>query len=190
MCITNGCFCLDLPMVFSNYFLEWHYIDVIMGTIASQITSLTIVYSTVYSDADQKKISKLRVTGLCAVNSPETGEFPAQRTSNAENVSIWWRHHEKGLYHVCFEFHHNFSIDNKPALCQIKVKYLIFSKVLRCNHWSLVFVVKLLGLLRRFYIEGILPKGPYLPCVSMASRALLAGYHITYISHILLLTVL
>ena len=32
-----------------------HYIDVIMGTIASQITSLTIVYSTVYSDADQRK---------------------------------------------------------------------------------------------------------------------------------------
>ena len=23
-----------------------------------------------------------------------TGEFPAQRSSNAENVSIWWRHHE------------------------------------------------------------------------------------------------
>ena len=32
-----------------------HYSDVIMGTIASQITSLTIVYSTVYSDADQRK---------------------------------------------------------------------------------------------------------------------------------------
>ena len=26
-----------------------------MGTIASQLTSLTIVYSTVYSDADQRK---------------------------------------------------------------------------------------------------------------------------------------
>ena len=26
-------------------------------------------------------------------------------------------------------------------------------------------------------IEGILPKGPYLPCVSMAGRALLTGYH-------------
>ena len=25
------------------------------------------------------------------------------------------------------------------------------------------------------YIEGILPKGPYLPCVSMAGMALLAG---------------
>ena len=32
-----------------------HYSDVIMGVIASQITSLTIVCSTVYSDADQRK---------------------------------------------------------------------------------------------------------------------------------------
>ena len=32
-----------------------HYSDVIMSGIASQITSLTIVYSTVYSDADQRK---------------------------------------------------------------------------------------------------------------------------------------
>ena len=38
-------------------FLEnWkHYIDVIMTTMASQITSLMVVYSTVYSDADQRK---------------------------------------------------------------------------------------------------------------------------------------
>ena len=40
-----------------------------------------------------KKTSKLRVTGLCAGNSPGTGEFPAQMASTAENVSIWWRHH-------------------------------------------------------------------------------------------------
>ena len=40
-----------------------------------------------------KKTSKLRVTGLCVGNSPGTGEFPAQMTSNAENVSFWWRHH-------------------------------------------------------------------------------------------------
>ena len=40
-----------------------------------------------------KKTSKLRVTGLCAGNSPGTGEFPAQMASNAENVPIWWRHH-------------------------------------------------------------------------------------------------
>ena len=35
--------------------LTIHYSDVIMGTMASQITSLTIVYSTVYSSADQRK---------------------------------------------------------------------------------------------------------------------------------------
>ena len=40
-----------------------------------------------------KKTSKLRVTGLCKSNSPVTGEFPTQRASNAENVSIWWCHH-------------------------------------------------------------------------------------------------
>ena len=33
-----------------------------------------------------KKTSKLRVTGLCAGNSPETGEFPAEMASNAENL--------------------------------------------------------------------------------------------------------
>ena len=41
----------------------------------------------------REKTSKLRVNGLCAGNSPVTGEFPAQMASNAENVSIWWRHH-------------------------------------------------------------------------------------------------
>ena len=76
-----------------------HYDDVIMGVIASQIISLTIVYSIVYSDADQRKktklrVTKLRVTGLCAGNSPVTGEFPAQMASNAGNVSIWWSHHD------------------------------------------------------------------------------------------------
>ena len=40
-----------------------------------------------------KKTSKLSVTGLCAGNSPVTSEFPSQKASNAENVSLWWRHH-------------------------------------------------------------------------------------------------
>ena len=74
-----------------------------MGVRASQFTSLAIVHSTVYSDADQGKHQssaslafangihrgpvnsphKLRVTGLCAWNSPGTREFPAQMASNA-----------------------------------------------------------------------------------------------------------
>ena len=43
-----------------------------------------------------KKISQLRVTGLCEGNSPVTGKFPAQKVSNAKNVSIWWRRHGPG----------------------------------------------------------------------------------------------
>ena len=54
----------------------------------SQITSLTIVYATVYSRRRSKKISKLRITGLSEGISPVTSEFPAQRASNAENVSF------------------------------------------------------------------------------------------------------
>ena len=69
-----------------------HYSDVTMGAMASQITSLTIVYSTVYSGADQRKHpqikEKFRVTGLCAWNSPVTSEFPVEMASNTENVFI------------------------------------------------------------------------------------------------------
>ena len=46
-----GCTCHINPPRYDDI----HYTDVIMGTIASQITSLTIVYSTVYSVADQRK---------------------------------------------------------------------------------------------------------------------------------------
>ena len=41
-----------------------------------------------------KKTSKLWATGFCVGNSPVTGEFPKQKAIKAENVSIWWRHHE------------------------------------------------------------------------------------------------
>ena len=39
--------------------------------------------------------------------APVAGEFPAQRASNADNVSIWWRHHPSmscGNYYVCHAF--------------------------------------------------------------------------------------
>ena len=65
-----------------------------MTTIESQITSLTIVYTTVYSGVDQSKHQSSASLAICVGNSPGTGEFPAQMASNAENVSIWWRHHD------------------------------------------------------------------------------------------------
>ena len=82
-------FIMGIPM-------QVHYNDVIMGAIASQITSLTIVYSTVYSGADQRKHESSASLAFVweihrgPVNSP-------QMASNAENVSIWWRHHEDGI---------------------------------------------------------------------------------------------
>ena len=63
-----------------------------MNMMASQITSLTIVYWTVYSGADQTK--KQSSASLAFVWGAVTGEFPAQRVSNAENVPIWWRHYD------------------------------------------------------------------------------------------------
>ena len=74
---------------FTNDLINAHYNYVIMSAMAPQITSLTIIYATVYSRHRSKETKKLRVAGLCEGNSPVTGEFPAQRASKAENVSIW-----------------------------------------------------------------------------------------------------
>ena len=60
-----------------------------MGMMASQITSPTNVYWTVYSGADQRKHQSSASLAFVP------GEFPAQRASYAENVSIW-RHHDLG----------------------------------------------------------------------------------------------
>ena len=56
-----------------------------MGAMTFQITSLTIVYLTVYSGADKRKHQSFAsLAFLCAGNSPVTGEFPTQMASYAE----------------------------------------------------------------------------------------------------------
>ena len=71
-----------------------HYGDVIIRTIASQITSLTIVYSTVYSDADQIKhqssASLAFVWGIHRgpVNSPHKWPVP-RKMFPFDNVNMW-----------------------------------------------------------------------------------------------------
>ena len=64
-----------------------------MGAIAFQITSLTIVFSTVYLDTDQRKHQSSASLAFCR-EFTGTGEFTAQMASNTEHVSIWWRHHD------------------------------------------------------------------------------------------------
>ena len=77
-----------------------HYNDVTMGAIASQITSLTIVYSTVYSDADQRKHQSSVSLALCEgihrwpVNSAHKGPvtrkiFPFHDVI-MDNLSVTW----------------------------------------------------------------------------------------------------
>ena len=64
-----------------------------MGTVASQITSLAIVYASVYSGADQRKhqssasLAFMRGIHRGPVNSLTNGQLRGK-------VSIWWRHHD------------------------------------------------------------------------------------------------
>ena len=79
-----------------------------------------------------KKTSKLRVTGLCAWNSPVTGEFPAQMASNAENVSIWWRHHVFGERKLIK------NADNQRSIAKTCVILCVALRLLMAQHrWGL-----------------------------------------------------
>ena len=74
--------------------VNWHYSDIIMSTMASQITSLRVVYSKFYSGADERKhqsfASLAFVMGIhrWPVNSPHN--WPVTR----KHVSIWLSLHE------------------------------------------------------------------------------------------------
>ena len=76
------------PICSFKHSLQWRH----NGHDGVSNTSPTIVYSAVYTGANERKTPKLRVTGICAGKSPVTTEFLAQKASNAGNVSIWWRH--------------------------------------------------------------------------------------------------
>ena len=109
---------LDFPIkiiVFTLIF-RLHYNDVIMTAIASQITSLTIVYSIVYSDANQRKhqssasLAFVRGIHQGPVNSPH--KWPAMRKM------IWLRHHEEWhlvIYQMTTKTtHHHRSMKSPP----------------------------------------------------------------------------
>ena len=85
-----------------------------MTTMASQITSLTVVFSTLNSDADQRKHQRPRHWPLCGEFTGAC-EFPAQRASYAENVSIWWRHH------VCSVHEENNTTHKSLHICSLHV---------------------------------------------------------------------
>ena len=82
------------------------YSDVMMSAIASQITGVSIVCSTVCSSADQRKHQSSASPDFGRGGT--TGGFPSQRARNAETVSIWWRHYGRG----CWSSGNSRSIDS------------------------------------------------------------------------------
>ena len=75
-----------------NAVLGIHYSDVMMDTMASQIINLTIVYSTVYSGADQRKAP--RHWPLCGKFTSDRW-IPRAKGHLRGNFSVWWHHHDK-----------------------------------------------------------------------------------------------
>ena len=76
------------------------------------------------------KTSIPRVTGICEGNPPMIGGFPPQRASVAENVFIWWRHHDdisvsvltsplQTEHYAVSHFSNSYNIDIRISISQI-----------------------------------------------------------------------
>ena len=102
--------------------LHWHHNE--RKGVANHQAHVFFLLNRLFRPISKKtsKLWKLCVTGLCEGNSPVTGEFPVQKASDAENVSIWRRHQEEdstgggkygnGQTHLMFCWHKDHSIDN------------------------------------------------------------------------------
>ena len=119
-------------MIARKLLIKPHYNDVIMSTVASQITSLTIAYSTVYSGADQRKhqssasLAFVRGIHRSPVNSTHKGlvtrkMFPFDDVIMAVGV-IFFEDNKypnkillNGLYH---------SVDKTPASVEVVFRRL------------------------------------------------------------------
>ena len=100
-----------------------HYSDIVMGAMVSQITSLTIVYSTVYSGADQKKhqssasLAFVREIHRWPVNSPHKWSvtrkmFPFDDVIMTRPSCVMWQMCDMGLAesHSCVKLEFSFYI--------------------------------------------------------------------------------
>ena len=91
-----------------------------MTTMASQITSLMVFYSTQLFIQTQVKgnIKAQRYWPVCG-EFTGPGEFPAQRASYEENVSIRWRHHD-----VKITLHKSSAVAN----CTFSDRYFVYAE--------------------------------------------------------------
>ena len=103
---------MDISKIWSMSSHIVHYGDVVMGTVASQITNLTIVYSTVYSGADQRKhqssasLAFVRWIHRWPVNSPH--KWPVTRKKFPfDDVIVLWQCSRclNSLHNECVKFY-------------------------------------------------------------------------------------
>ena len=135
-----------------RHYQAYHYNDVIVSSMASQITILTIVYSTANSGTDQRKHQNSASLAFVWGNSPVTPEFPAQKASNAEHVSIWWRHHVETTFQDSTSRYGTFDLTNlsqpiNPSLPEqngphCSTRHVVFSwlKIIASRfifHWNM-----------------------------------------------------
>ena len=137
----------------------WHYNDVILGAMASQITSLTIVYSTVYSRADQRKhqtyasLAFVRGIRRRPANSPH--KWPVTRKVFPFDDVIMEMFTGKNtvlnIKHTCIYRLKNLRYKKVIMLCltfyfSVKTRYLgqgwiiTFHSALECNHISMPLI--------------------------------------------------
>ena len=105
-----------------------HYSDVIMSAMGSQITGVSIFYSTAVTNAFQRKYQSSASLAFVRGVSPVTGKFPAQKASNAEFFSIWWRHHGVTIWATLYGSlgARNMYIQKNLPICQRNLcKYII-----------------------------------------------------------------
>ena len=125
---TRVCFIDALSIVTQIW---WHYTDVVMTTMASQITSLTVVHSiNRLFRRRSKKTSKLRVTGLCIgnspglVNSPHKGPVTRKMFPFDDVImgkSVWLLSH---IWPFC---HYNCFYMSQQHCCHVVYKMLSFN---------------------------------------------------------------
>ena len=103
--------------VWSMLSVLWHYGDVIMGTMASRIARLTIVYSTVYPGADQRKHQSF-ASLACVRKKVCTAKYRHCSTSYLLEKSRFKRTCSTLTRHNNWCFYHALNQSNKPYCCK------------------------------------------------------------------------
>ena len=106
--------------------LPYHYNDVIMGAIASQVTSITTVFSTVYLDTDQRKhqsSASLAFVGISPHKWPVTRKMFPFDDVIMWKTTLWQKPHNRHLwyYQICLPEYRSFSASRfRTFWCKVR----------------------------------------------------------------------